>query len=139
MRKIMIFMPILLLAATACGAPARASNGSSPDQVGSSAYPSELLGTWESDVEGVKFAADGTCIQKYWGSAAHPCTYLVSTDNAGQPSAHHPWVMQVDQKEDNGGDWAWSAEIIAMGAPAVHGTAERQPRPLEARPRRRPA
>ncbi len=115
LRKAMNFVPILLLSATACGAPGGAGNGGSSDPLGSSAYPSVLLGTWESNSEGVKFAADGACIQKYWGDVSHPCTYLVSTGDVDQPSADHLWVLQVDEKEDTGGVRAWSAEIVALG------------------------
>jgi hypothetical protein len=94
-RKALIFAPILVLAATACGAPG--ANGSS-DQAGSSAYPSELFGAWQDEGQTVvfKLSDQGQCVVKFAGYASAPCTYSVARSGMGPPTPNQPWILQAD-------------------------------------------
>ena len=117
--KSMIFAPVLLLAATACGAPAGAGSGNSQDtnpgatSAAASTHPSTLVGTWEGDsemdYEVFDLRADGTCIWKQYGYPADPCTYSVATGDASRPSTNASWMLQVSTTKYN-----TSLEVVAV-------------------------
>ncbi len=109
--------PVLLLAATACGAPGGSANDGAPSggsSVDPSAYPSALLGTWQGG-EGefadivLKFSADGTCVQKDAGYPADPCTFSVSTGGVNSPSTSQSWIVQVSSA-----DYGQTLEVVAI-------------------------